>query len=51
MQTIKITITSPSSANVHIKECKAKGDDVSSKLKNLLRQAAQKMNVAERSKS
>jgi len=51
MQTIKITITSPSNANVHIKECNAKGEDMSSKLKNLFKQAVQKMNIAERSKS
>jgi len=51
MQTIKITITRPSNAHVHIKERQAKGEDVSSKLKKLLYQAAQKINIAERSKS
>lgn len=51
MQTIKITITSPSPASIHIKECRAEREDVTSKLKNLLKQATQKMNVAERSKS
>ena len=36
MQTIKITITSPSELNIVLKECKFKSNDINEKLRNLL---------------
>lgn len=32
MQTIKITISSPNLANIHIKECKTKDEEIKEKL-------------------
>lgn len=36
MQTIKITITSPSESNIVLKKCKSKSNDINEKLRNLL---------------
>ena len=36
MQTIKITITSPSESNIVLKKFKSKSNDINEKLRNLL---------------
>ncbi|PRR84555.1 hypothetical protein [Clostridium vincentii] len=45
MQTIKITITSPTPANIVLKECKPKEQDVAGKITELLKNFKSKQEV------
>ena len=45
MQTIKITITSPTPANIVLKECKPQEQDIAGKITELLKKSSKKKEV------